>query len=80
MNEQTGEVFHDMSDFKRQLRTIWDRARKGDHYRPREWISAHYGNEKAGVKLRQWIETEFRDWVDSGKILFPPGSRLLIPE
>ena len=74
INEATGEFFHDMSDFRRQLRTILERSRRGDYYHPRDWLEQHYGNEIAGLKLRQWLETEF-----PGRVKFPPGSRLLIP-
>ena len=74
INNQTGEFFHDQTDFAQALRTIVERSRAGNYYHARDWISTHYGTEKAGLKFRQWVEQEF-----PGRVQFPEGSRLLVP-
>lgn len=73
LNEKTGEFFHDMSDFKVSLRRLLDRMDRNE-YEPREYIKANYGTQKAGARLREWIETNF-----PSKVKFPEGSRLVIP-
>ena len=73
LNEETGEFFHDMSDFKKSLRRIVDRSRKG-LYHPRDWIESHAGTKIAGNKFRRFVEENFAD-----RVRFPKGSKLLIP-
>ena len=73
LNEETGEFFHDMSDFKKSLRRIVDRSRKG-LYHPRDWIESHAGTKIAGKKFRRFVEENFAD-----RVRFPKGSKLLIP-
>lgn len=73
---QTGEFFHDMSDFKDSLRRILDNTRGGERnpYEPFEFVKENYGNHNAGQKLFEFVE---RHWGD--KIQFPEGTNALIP-
>jgi hypothetical protein len=39
LNEKTGEFFHDLSDFREQLRKIITNADVPYHYEPRKWVT-----------------------------------------
>ena len=71
MNAKTGEFFHDMSNFKQSLRKLLDSL---DTYEPRKFVEENYGNEKAGVKLKEFV---LKNWGDRVKL--PEGTRWLIP-
>jgi len=71
LNQQTGEFFHDMSDFRQSLRRLLNSL---DTYTPLEYVKANYGNQNAGVKLKDFV---MKHWGDRVKL--PEGTRLLIP-
>lgn len=72
---ETGELFHDMSDFKESLRRILDNTRGASHpYKPLKFVKEHYGSAKAGVKLLEFIKEKFGD-----RVAFPEGTRYIIP-
>jgi hypothetical protein len=63
VNDQTGEFFHDMSDFREKLKTI---LRKGDikkGYQPRKWELENYANAHSGKRLYDFVMEHFADRV-----------------
>lgn len=79
----TGEEFHDIHDFKEKLRTILDNTRgkhgvnekkKKSPYTPLDFVRKNYGNELAGKRLLEFVQTHFGDRVD-----LPEGTSFLIP-
>jgi len=70
VNKNTGEFFHDMSDFRTALRRIMSKH----DYDPHKYMTEHYGDEIAGVKLKQFILENF-----ASRVKLPRGTRLLLP-
>lgn len=73
LNDQTGEFFHDMTDFRASLDRIMRKAKNGG-YEPRKYMLANYGDEIAGARLKRFIEDNFGD-----RVKLPEDCRLLIP-
>ena len=71
INDQTGEFFNDISDFKSNLGMMMNRL---DTYSPRAYVQQNYGKELYGRKLRSFVEDNFGEYVS-----LPKGSNLLIP-
>ena len=72
---QTGEYFHDMSDFKDSLRRILDNTRgRISPYKPAECVRGNYGNENSGKRLLEFVKDHWGD-----RIIFPEGTNALIP-
>ncbi len=73
---QTGEFFHDLTDFKDSLKRIIENTRGGkpNPYKPLELVENSYGNIRAGQKLFEFVRTHWGD-----KISFPEGTSALIP-
>ena len=72
---ETGEFFHDMSDFKESLRRILDNTRGDDSpYKPLEFIQNNYGNPRSGERLLDFVK---KHWGD--RIKFPNGTKYIIP-
>jgi len=62
INEDTGEFFHDMSDFRKQMEKIVRRAdqRPGQGgYNPRDWVLKNYGNKHSGKRLFDFVNDNF---------------------
>lgn len=77
---ETGEVFHDMTNFKDSLRKILDNTRSKDTpYKPLEFVKKHYGNVNSGPRLFEFVKNNFGDRIMSGLITFPEGTTGLIP-
>ena len=73
LNDQTGEFFHDMSNFPQQLRKLLQKI-DNQQYEPRKFMEEHYGNEKSGRIFRLWVEEHFP------QVVFPNNrTRLLLP-
>mmetsp|Transcript_131436 Transcript_131436/g.262248 ORF Transcript_131436/g.262248 Transcript_131436/m.262248 type:complete len:507 (-) Transcript_131436:81-1601(-) len=73
VNDKTGEFFHDMSDFKESLRKILKNSEIPDRYEPQKWVREHYGNERSGKRLFDFVRKHFSD-----RVKFPKGTRLLL--
>lgn len=72
---ETGEFFHDISDFKASLRKILDNTRgQTSPYKPLDFLTEHYGNINAGKRLLDFVREHFSDRVD-----IPEGSTMLLP-
>lgn len=72
---ETGEFFHDMSDFKDSLRKILDNTRGMDSpYKPLELVKKSYGNVNSGKRLFEFVTKHWGDWIN-----FPDGTKSLIP-
>lgn len=72
---ESGEFFHDMSNFKKSLRRILDNTRgETSPYRPLDFVTKNYGNEKSGERLLQFVKENWGDRVD-----LPEGTTRLIP-
>ena len=71
LNEQTGEFFHDIHDFRTSLKRLLTNL---DKYRPLEYVQANYGTQYAGVKFKDWV---VKHWGD--RVTLPEGTQLLIP-
>jgi hypothetical protein len=72
---QTGEFFHDMSDFKDSLRSILDNTRgENSPYKPLEFVKDNYGNANSGKRLFEFVK---KHWGD--RIKFPEGTSALLP-
>ena len=70
INPQTGEFFTGVDDFRNSLSRLMSRL---DTYSPMAYVNQHYGKERAGRKLRAFVEEHFGDRVKL------PKSNLLIP-
>jgi len=73
INDKTGEFFHDMSDFTESLRKILKNSEIQDSYEPQKWVLEHYGNERSGKRLLDFVREHFPD-----RVKFPKGTRLLL--
>ena len=72
---ETGEFFHDMSNFKDSLRRILDNTRGNNSpYKPLAFVNKNYGNDKSGPRLLEFVK---KHWGD--KVQLPPGATGLIP-
>lgn len=69
LNENTGEFFNDMDDFRTSLRKILTGS-----YKPREYIMANYGDTKSGPRLKDFVTEHF-----SHRVKLPEGTRMLFP-
>lgn len=72
VNDQTGEFFHDMSDFRESLRKILRNADIPKRYEPRKWVLQNYGNEHSGKRLFDFVTEHF-----SHRIRLPKGTKKL---
>merc|ERR1711988_1512111 len=54
VNDQTGEFFHDISDFRDALDRILKGSDIPNHYNPKKWVLSHYGDEASGKVLLKW--------------------------
>ena len=63
INEQTGEFFTDMSDFRQSLDKIIRGANTPNHYEPRKWVLENYGNANSGKRLLEFVRENFPDRV-----------------
>eukprot|EP00808_Paulinella_micropora_P026695 g73551.t1 len=72
IHPKTGESFHDMSDFRENLRTLLQRADKVKYYEPKKWVEEHYGTEKSGKRLFDYVLRNFGDRVE-----IPPDTEYL---
>lgn len=73
VNEQTGQFFHDMSDFREKLAILMQNIDEGQ-YKPREWVYEHFDDNNSGKKLKNWVEQHFAD-----RCTLPAGTELLFP-
>ena len=71
LNRDTGEFFHDMSDFRESLQRLLGEI---DTYQPKRWVTEHYGNEHAGKQLLKFVAENFGD-----RVTVPKGIKLLLP-
>ncbi|KAL7555125.1 hypothetical protein ACHAWF_018760 [Thalassiosira exigua] len=72
---ETGEFFHDMSDFRQSLRRILDNTRgKDSQYRPLDFVKNNYGNANSGPRFLEFV---LKHWGD--RITFPVGTTGLMP-
>lgn len=72
---ETGEFFHDISDFKESLRRMLDNVRRQNSpYKPLEFVNNNYGSFKSGKRLFEFVKS---NWGD--KIVFPKGTQILVP-
>ena len=69
MTEETGVFFHDQHDFKSSVRELMGKL---SDMKPRDHVLDEYGDEKAGKKLRKFVEDNF-----SGSVKLPPGEQLI---
>jgi hypothetical protein len=74
VNSETGEFFHDMSDFRGSLQRILRNAKAGNVYKPRDYMLKHYGDEISGARLKNFVQENFKD-----RVTLPKDCRLLIP-
>jgi len=73
LNDKTGEFFHDMTDFRDSVKTLLKNVDEL-RYEPRKWVTANYGDQVSGTKLRKFVEENFAD-----RVMLPDGTRLLFP-
>jgi hypothetical protein len=72
---ETGEFFHDMSDFKASLRKILDNTRgTSSPYKPLDFVNQNYGNVNSGKRLLEFIVEHFGERVE-----IPEGTTELLP-
>jgi len=70
---ETGEFFHDMSDFRDAVKRIRSGVATGK-YHPRKLIDDQYGDAHQGPRLKRWIQENFAD-----RVKLPPGTSMLLP-
>lgn len=73
LNQDTGEFFHDMSDFRPALERILKGTRTPHHYDPRKWVTENYGDIKSGRRLCDWVRKHFEPEF----VKLPPGTTRL---
>ena len=73
INNQTGEFFNDLSDFKEAYRRL-EANIDLEHYKPREYVVQNYGNRNAGKRFFDFVNENF-----AGKVQLPEDSEMLIP-
>jgi len=73
INENTGEFFHDMSDFRQSLEKILHGAATPGTYQPRKWVLENYGDEHSGKRLLAFVKENFAD-----RVTLPKNTRLLL--
>lgn len=72
---ETGEFFHDMSDFETSLRKILANTRdKVKEYKPLEFVEKTYGNARSGKRFLEFVQEHFADRVN-----IPVGTTQLLP-
>jgi len=72
VTEQTGEFFHDMSDFRESLLKILKGADEPHHYEPRKWALEKLGSRNSGERLLKFVEENF-----ANRVKLPKGTRYL---
>lgn len=70
---ETGEFFHDMSDFRQAVQRIRSNI-AANKYHPRRLIDESYGDNKQGPRLKEWVAENFAHHVK-----LPPGTQMLLP-
>jgi len=73
VNDQTGEFFHDMNDFRESLRRILRNADIVKAYEPRKWVLENYGNAHSGKRLLEFVKEHF-----SHRVRLPRNTKLLL--
>ena len=73
INNQTGEFFNDLSDFKEAYRRL-EANIDLEHYKPREYVVQNYGNRNAGKRFFDFVNENF-----AGKVQLPEDSEMLVP-
>lgn len=73
VNDQTGEFFHDLSDFRRSLEKILHNADTPYRYQPRRWVLNNFGNRNAGKRLLEFVQEHFAD-----RVTLPKGTKWLL--
>ena len=73
INEQTGEFFTDMSDFRQQLEKILANSRIPGRYEPRKWVLENHGDAHAGKRLLDFVRENFAD-----RVKLPKNTKLLL--
>jgi len=63
VNDQTGEFFHDISDFRQALDRILKGSDTPHRYNPKKWVLSEYGDVASGKKLLKWVKENFADRV-----------------
>merc|ERR1712087_176609 len=63
VNDQTGEFFHDISDFRQALDKILKGGDTPGHYEPRKWVLENYDNPNSGKRLYDFVQKHFADRV-----------------
>jgi hypothetical protein len=72
VNDQTGEYFHDHTDFKDALDRILKGSDTPNHYNPKQWVLNNYGDETSGKRLLDWVQENFAD-----RVKLPKGTKRL---
>merc|ERR1712217_948404 len=70
---ETGEFFHDMSDFRQSLEKVLKKADIKDAYQPRKWVLENYGNARSGKRLYDFVIEHF-----SHRVKLPKNTKLLL--
>jgi len=71
INDQTGEFFHDLSDFKESHSHLMANL---ENYEPHRYITENYGDEISGIRLLNFVKENFSDRVE-----LPEGAKYLKP-
>eukprot|EP00439_Symbiodinium_sp_Y106_P067024 s2731_g11.t1 len=66
-------ALQDMTDFRDSVKTLLKNVDEL-RYEPRKWVTANYGDQVSGTKLRKFVEENFAD-----RVMLPDGTRLLFP-
>jgi len=73
INENTGEFFHDMTDFRENLEKILQGTTITGNYKPRRWVLDNYGDEHAGKRFLTFVKKHF-----SHRVHLPKNTKLLL--
>lgn len=73
LNSETGEFFHDMSNFRENLKVLLGNIEQGK-YAPQKYILANAGDDIAGAKFKNFVEENFAD-----RVTLPAGTKRLFP-
>lgn len=74
LNEKTGEMFHDIEDFREKVQKIVKNADVPGYYEPQKWVTERYGDQHSAKRLCDWVKAEFSD-----RVKLPEGTTMLYP-
>jgi len=67
VNYETGELFTDDNDIRYSLRKLLE---KKDKISPKKWWQQHYSRQKAGIKFRDFLHSQYPEILENVKEVY----------